>query len=134
MNEYWEITQQRGMDTVAVWQLQAGFALQKLSLAQHTAAVAGLPVAAQTRAAREADLADARQRLYTGFALLGELNVRVPGAIGGLLTEDDDLHGQLDLIFAEDNQQSQAATLRRARLVSGAWADFNASALPPPRR
>ncbi|MFZ4765207.1 MAG: hypothetical protein ACOYMN_09675 [Roseimicrobium sp.] len=134
MKEYWEITQERGRATLAVWQMQPTFALQNLTLAQHTTAVNGLAAAAQTRSGEEADLKDARTAAETQFTRLATLNVRVPGALSGMLAPEDDLHGQLDLVFAEDNNTSQPGVLRRARLVSGVWADFNATraaATPP---
>jgi hypothetical protein len=137
MQEYWEITQARALATVSVWNLQPTFTLQGLTLSQHTANTAALASTATTRAQKEGDLSDARQSLYDAFEKMTDMNTRVPGAIEGMLSPDDDLHGQIDLVYAEDSAGSQAAVLRRGRLVQGLWTDFNARraaqtpALPP---
>ncbi len=135
MKEYWEITQERGVATLAVWSMQTTFELRGLTLPQHTTNVGALTGLAQTRAAQEGNLSDVRAERDDTLAKLRDANVRVPGIIDGVLTADDDLHGQLDLVYAVETNVSQASDLRRARLLGGLWADFNAklAADTPPK-
>lgn len=134
MKEYWEITHERGVATYAVWALAPAFELRGLTRAQHLARVDSLPGLAQARDSRETELSNAFSTRDTRFAQLGELDVRVPAIIEGMLTEDDELHGQLDAIRAVDVDVSEDQKLRRGRLVRELWEDYNAvlAALVPP--
>ena len=125
MKEYWEITQERGTQTLAVWYLDPAFEITGTTLAEHTTRVAELETLALARAAAEGNLSDAREARDDHFALLAEMNVRVPSLIDGALTDDDDLHGQLDLVYSVTPGVGQATILRRARLVKGLWTDYN---------
>ena len=127
MTEYWEIPRDRGVVTLATWALAPTFRLRKLTLAQHTANVNALPVLAQTRADKARALTDALTAHRGLFATLYDLNIRVPGLVHNQLEADDELHGQLDDIYAIDVGQNQHDELRRARLVVGLWADFDAA-------
>jgi hypothetical protein len=135
MKEFWEITYERGIATNAVWAMQPAFELRGLTSTQHSDNVGTLPELAQVVADKEGDLSDAYESRNDYFAKLTSLIVRVPGVIDGMLTEDDDLHGQLDGIYSIDGQSSLASALRRARLVAPLWEDFNAqlAAATPPK-
>ena len=127
MKEYWEITHDRGVATLAVWFMNQGFALKNCTFADHTTRVEQMPGKAADRDAAEADHTDARQVTADFFAELNNLIVRVPGVIDGQLSPDSELHGQLDLVYAVGLNVSQATSLRRGRLVAGLWLDFNAA-------
>ena len=134
MKESWEIPHTRGVATLPVWALAPTFQLRKLTLAQHTANVNGLPDAAQGRDDKDLNLSDAQEAARDLFGKLGDLNVRIPGAIDNQIEDDDDLHGQLDKVYAVTPGQSEDSELRRARLVVGLWAAFNqaqAAQTPP---
>jgi hypothetical protein len=135
MKEYWEITYERGIATNAVWAMQPNFELRNLTRFQHTQNVDSLAARAQTRATAEAALSNNYGQRDDLFEKLADLIIRVPGAIEGQLTADDDLHGQLDAIYAIDPSNNFSAALRRARLVAPLWSDFNAqlAAQTPPK-
>ncbi len=135
MKEYWEITQERAVASLAVWGMKPEFELRNLTRAGHSATTQQLSQLATNRAQQEGDLSDARAVHEELAAKLHELIVRVPGIIEGMLLEEDALHDQLDLVFAVDANVSEASDLRRARLLVGLWADFNAqlAALQPPK-
>ncbi len=134
MNEYWEITHERGVATQAVWGMKPAFELNKLTKAQHATLTESLPTLAQERDNKENDLTDALAAKHTVFDKLRDLAVRVPGLIDGLLSEDDDLREQLDAIYAVDSVVSEHHVLRRCRLLMPFWTDVNtarAAAVPP---
>lgn len=135
MKEYWEITYERGMQTLAVWYLDSAFEITGTTMAQHQTRVTSLQDLADTRTAAELSLSNAREAARDLFAELADLNVRLPGSLDGILADDDDLHGQLDLIYAVPLNVSEAQTLRRARRVKGLWTAYNArlAALTPPK-
>ena len=119
---------------VAAWAPVVTFKLRNLTLPQHTTNVNALPGLAQTRADKARALTDALTVHRGLFATLKGLNIRVPGLIDNQLEADDKLHGQMDAIYAINVGQNEHDELRRARLVVGLWADFNAAqaALTPP--
>ena len=127
MKTYWEITYERGTATVSVWGMNTTFELRGgLTLVTHTANVGELPVLAQNRADQEASLDGIREDLQKKFAKLRDLAIRVPGVVDGMITEDDDLHELLDRVYASDTTDSEAALLRRSRLVVELWQAFDA--------
>jgi hypothetical protein len=125
MDEYWQITHLRGIKTLAVWYMQAAFQITGATMAQHTTRVNSLPTLAAARDEFQADLSDERQARDNFFEKLYNLNTRVAPTIDGLITDDNDLHGQLDLVYAAGHSKAQSSVLRRARLVAGLWADYN---------
>ncbi len=134
MQEYWEITHGRAVDTQAVWAMQPTFALNGLDRTQHGALTDSLPVLAQTRVNKENDLTDALSAKHDIFDKLRNLAIRVPGLIDGLLDDDDPLKEQLDAIYGVDPAVSENSSLRRARLILPLWTDVNtarAAAVPP---
>lgn len=134
MNEYWEITHERGVATQAVWGMQPTFKLKNLDRTQHGTLVDSLPVLAQARDNAENNLTDALAAKNTVFAKLLDLDIRVPGVIDGVLDDEDELKDQLDAIYGVDADASENHTLRRARLVLPFWTDVNAAcaAMVPP--
>ena len=134
MNEYWDITHDRAVPTQAVWGLQAAFELDKLTRTQHGTLTDSLPTLAQVRDTAENNLTDALSAKDNHFIKLGNLAIRLPGLLDGLLADDDDLKDQLDKIFAIDADASENHTLRRCRLILPLWTDVNtarAAAVPP---
>lgn len=134
MNEYWEITRERGIATQAVWAMQPTFELNKLTRTQHGALVDSLPVLAQTRDNKEADLTAAITAKNTLITKIQNLAIRVPGLIDGLLDDEDELKHQLDAIYGVDADASENSKLRRARMILPLWTDVNsarAAAVPP---
>lgn len=124
--QYWQITYERGIQTMAVWDMVPTFQITGTTLAQHTTRINSLPTLAQARDMKELDLAGVRAVRQDLFAKLDDLNIRVPNTIDGAITDDDNLHGQLDLVYAASRSKGQASILDRARLVSGVWTDYNA--------
>ena len=135
MKQYWEITHDRAVPTQAVWGLAPTFELNNLTRAQHGTLTDGLPGLAQARDTAENNLTDATSARAVLFAKLGDLSVRMPGLLDGLLEDNDVLHDQLDKIFAIDAGVSDAQTLRRCRLILPLWTDYNArqAAAAPPK-
>ncbi|MEP7366474.1 MAG: hypothetical protein ABI972_24720 [Acidobacteriota bacterium] len=135
MKEYWEITHTRAVATQAVWGMKLTFDLNKLTKAQHSTLTDSLPTLAQARDNKENDLTEALAAKHDFFKKLGNLAVRVPGLIDGLLDDDDDFKEQLDAIYAVDADASEAHTLRRCRLILPLWIDVNAAraAAAPPK-
>lgn len=134
MQEYWEITHERAVDTQAVWEMQPTFELNNLTRTQHGTLTDSLPVLAQTRDNTENDLTDALAAKHDLFAKLVNLANRVPGLIDGLLEDDDPLKEQLDAIYGIDADASENAGLRRGRLLLPLWTDVNtarAAVVPP---
>lgn len=135
MKEYWEITQERGVQTLAVWYLQPTFEITGATMAEHTTRVDALLTLAEARGVAELGESNARETREDLFAKMANLNVRLPGAVEGDITDDDNLHGQLDKIYAVPGNVSDAQTLRRAWLVKKLWTEYNAqiAAETPPR-
>lgn len=134
MNEYWEITRERGVATQAVWDMQPAFEINNLTRTQHGTLTDSLPTLAQTRDNKENDLTDALAAKHTVFDKLQNLTIRVPGLIDGLLDDDDDLKEQLDAIYGVNPATSENSALRRGRLLLPLWTDVNtarAAAVPP---
>ena len=134
MQEYWEITHERGVPTQAVWGMKPLFELNKLNRTQHGTLSDSLPTLAQTRDNKENDLTDALAAKHTIFTKLVNLATRAPGLIDGLLDDEDELKEQLDAIYAVDPGVSENHTLRRGRLLLPLWLDVNtarAAAVPP---
>ena len=125
MKEYWEITHERALATQAVWIMQPGFELNKLTKAQHATLTDSLPTLAQTRADKENALTGAIAAADDLFAQIERLDVRVPSFIAGMLDDDDPLKEQLDPIYDIDADLSHAHTLRRARLILPLWNEVN---------
>src|SRR5215207_4808172 len=76
MKEYWEITRDRGVETLAVWYLDAEFELVGVTMAEHTTRVAALETLAQARDSAEGDLADAREAREDFFAKIANVHAR----------------------------------------------------------
>lgn len=134
MQQYWEITHERAVDTQAVWGMQPTFELNNLTRTQHGTLTDSLPVLAQTRDNKENDLTEALAAKHDQFAKLVNLIIRVPGLIDGLLDDEDPLKEQLDAIYGVDADASEHAGLRRGRLLLPLWTDVNtarAAAVPP---
>lgn len=134
MQQYWEITHERAIDTQAVWGMQLLFELNNLTRTQHGTLTDSLPALAQTRDNKENDLTETLAAKHDLFAKLVSLIVRVPGLIDGLLEDDDPLKEQLDAIYAIDSDASEQAALRRSRLLLPLWTDVDAAraaAVPP---
>ena len=134
MQQYWEITLERGIDTQAVWGMQLTFELNGLTRTQHGALTDSLPVLAQTRDNKENDLTDALAAKHDIFEKLVNLAVRVPGLLDGLLDDNDPLKEQLDAIYGVDADASENSGLRRGRMILPLWTDVNtarAAAVPP---
>lgn len=132
MKEYWEITHERATATVAVWNLQSTFALKGLTLAQHTTNCTGLPTQAAARALVELATNAVRADRDDALRLIREANARVPNLLEGHLDDNDDLHEELDLVFAVSITVGVNATLRRARLLAGVWGKYNVLNLATP--
>lgn len=132
MTEYWEITHARATATVAVWNMQAAFTLKGLTLAQHTTNCIGLPPLAGSRATTELATNAVRADRDDALRLLQEVNSRLPGLLEALIDDNDDLHEELDLVFAVSISKGVDATLRRARLLVGVWGKYNILNLATP--
>ena len=126
MQESWQITYSRGLPTLAVWAMQPDFELHKWTLTQHTTAVNSLPTLSQARKDKERALTTAQTVTNGLFRRLGDLNIRAAGAIHGLIgDENEDMHKQLDMVFAIATGDSQKNEVSRAQLLAGVWHDFD---------
>lgn len=125
MTEYWEITHNRATATVSVWNLQPAFIIKGLTLAQHTTNCTTLPTLAGARAQSELNATAARALRDDTLRLIQEVNSRLPRLLEGLIEDTDDLHEELDLVFAVSISRGVDATLRRARLLAGVWGKYN---------
>jgi hypothetical protein len=76
MNEYWEITHERGVATQAVWGMQPTFEINNLTRTQHGTLTDSLLTLAQTRVNKENDLTDALAVKHDVFAKLQNLAIR----------------------------------------------------------
>ena len=132
MTEYWEITHNRATATVAVWNMQAAFVLKSLNLTQHTTNCTGLPPLASARAQTELATNAARAVRDDALRLLHTANARVPVLLEAMVDDNDDLHDELDLVFAVSISRGVDTTLRRARLLAGVWGKYNVFNLAAP--
>lgn len=133
MQQYWEITLERAVDTQVIWDMQPAFELNGLTRTQHGTLTDSLPVLAQARDNKENDLTEALAAKHDVFEKLQNLGIRVPGVMDGLLDDDDPLKEQLDAIYGVDPGVSESSVLRRARLILPLWTDVNtarAAAVP----
>ena len=123
------------MSSVSTWSMQPEFELSDLTLAQHGANASQLDLLSQAAVDRDMDLTGARSEAARLFARLGDLNVRVPGIIGGHVNGQANLAAQLAKVFEVRTGVSPEEELRRARLVAELWKDFDAqrAAQSPPK-
>ena len=135
MNEYFDITYARGLETQSVWAMKPLFELNNLTRTQHAALNDTIPVLAQSRDDAENNLTTAISTKTTSFTKLAAIAIRLPGMMDGSLADDDPLKDQLDAITHIDTHISEAHVLRRCRLVLPFWNDVNAAraALVPPK-
>jgi len=136
MAEFWQVTHQRGQQTIAVWgTFDPAYQVGTLTLAIHTADVDLLPVQADARGVQQDVVDDAMLARDANFAAMRDIVVRVPQMIEATL-EDDLLLNDLDDVFAIV-PNSQATVQERARRVISLWNRANAvraamtPALPP---
>ena len=85
----------------------------------------GFPGLAQTRDARQAALDEVAQQRDNALALIRDINVRVPHVIENNLDPDDDLVGDLKIVYAIQPGVSEASDLNRARKLVSLWTASN---------
>ena len=135
MQEYWQITEERGTQTIGVWgQFDATFKVKKLTLADHTADVNGLPGLAQARDTKQTTLDGIAKIRDNALEFIRDIIVRVPHVIENNLDPDDELVGDLNTVYAIHVGISEASDLNRARKVVALWGSVNAArlAMVPP--
>jgi hypothetical protein len=125
MTEFWEVTRERGIATVSVWELDKKFALRDLTLRNHQMQVAQLDELARARAEQQVILSAARNTRDAAFDQLKEIIVRVPGILEGMLEPESELHSHLRLIYNVAGSFTEESALRRGRLTLGLWNKYN---------
>lgn len=134
MAELWQVVHQRGQQTNAVWEtFGPGFQVGSLTLADHKADVALLPVQADARGVQQDVLDDAMLARDANFDAMRDIVVRVPQLIEATLEDDDLLQNDLDDVYSVI-PNSQANVQERARRVISLWNRVNAlrAAKTPP--
>ena len=114
MNEFWEVTRERGMATVSIWQLDNKFALRDLTLQNHQTDLGLLEELVATRTQQQVRLSEARNARNLAFDQLKEIIVRVPGVIEGMIEPGSELHSHLRLIYNVGSSFNEDSALRRA--------------------
>ena len=135
MQEYWQITEERGTETIAVWtQFAPGFQVKKLTLAKHTADVNGLPGLAQARDTQQTALDNVAGLRDASLSFIRDIATRVPHIIENNLDAEDELAADLHVVYAIQAGVSEASDLNRARKVVALWTAVNAdrAAQAPP--
>jgi hypothetical protein len=125
MNEFWEVTRERGMATMSIWQLDSKFALRDLTLQNHQTDLGLLDELAAARTQQQVRLSEARNVRNLAFDQLKEIIVRVPGVIEGMIEPGSELHSHLRLIYNVGSSFNEDRALRRGRLTLGLWIKFN---------
>ena len=135
MKLFWQKVWKRAITSLSTWSMQPEFELSDLTLAQHRMNTDQLEPLAQSLVDRDHDLIHARTEATGLFRRLAELNVRVPGIIRGHLNGQANLQAQLAKVFEVRTGVCPEKELRRARLVTELWKDFDAhrAAQSPPK-
>jgi len=134
MAEYWESAHIRGQQTLGVWATFApDFTVGEVTLASHTADVAAILTRINDRDVQQ-DVVDlAAITRDSNYEFIHDVNMRAPQVIDANLPPDDDLHGELDDVFAV-YPETQETNLERARLLVSLWTIVNEerAAMTPP--
>lgn len=134
MSMNWQVIQQRGQETLAVWQTFApAFTVGALTFASHQTNVQALPAASQAMQTQQDALDAARAARDATAGTVRDLAVRLPRKLDGDLPPGDALHGDLEDIRTIEMTGLDTVLLRGQRTIS-LWTKVNArhaAATPP---
>lgn len=120
MQEYWEITFDRGVQTCAAWYTHTAWTLGTVGYAQHLTDVTNLPTLAAARTAAEVTLTQSEEQRRTVLRHLKEIAQGGPHVIKRNLPAGDDLLDAVDGLLAVELEVEEDI-LRRSRGLVPVW-------------